>query len=149
MEPTELGGFTFKEGDVIVCSTRAVHLDPEVHERPDEYIPTRYMMQKFMKNGRSVTNHTMPFGGGVSMCDGRYIKKCEPWSFSMLLTFFLSRHFARKELKTLLVLLLMKFTIEPDPKSAERPTIWGGRIGLGVMHPKGDMRVIVRKREEP
>ena len=73
METTELGGYTFSQGDEVVCSTRSVHLDPEVHERPNEYIPARYMMQKkFTKNGKPVMNHTMPFGGGVSMCEGRY-----------------------------------------------------------------------------
>ena len=71
-ETTELGGYTFNKGDEIVCSARTVHLDPEVHEKPNEYIPTRYMTQsKFTKNGKPVMNHTMPFGGGVSMCEGR------------------------------------------------------------------------------
>ena len=73
METTELGGYTFSRGDEFVCSTRTVHLDPEDHERPGEYILMRYMTQKrFTKNGKSVTNHTMGFGGGVSMCEGRY-----------------------------------------------------------------------------
>ena len=72
MGRTELGGYTFNKGDEIVCSARTVHLDPEVHEKPNEYIPTRYMTQsKFTKNGKPVMNHTMPFGGGVSMCEGR------------------------------------------------------------------------------
>jgi len=69
---TELGGYTFNRGGEIVCSVRTVHLDPEVHEKPNEYIPTRYMTQnKSTKDGRPVMNHTMPFGGGVSMCEGR------------------------------------------------------------------------------
>ena len=72
METTELGGYTFNRGDEVVCSARTVHFDPEIHEQPNEYIPTRYMTQKkFMKNGKPVMNHTMPFGGGVSMCEGR------------------------------------------------------------------------------
>ena len=25
-----------------------------------------------MKDGKLVANHSMPFGGGVSMCEGRY-----------------------------------------------------------------------------
>ena len=71
-EKVELGGYTLDQGDEITCSARTVHLDPEVHERPDEYIPTRYMTaKKFVKNGRPVPNHTLPFGGGVSMCEGR------------------------------------------------------------------------------
>ena len=72
LETAELGGYTFNRGDEIVCSARAVHLDPEIHERPDEYIPTRYMTQnKFTKHGKPVMNHTIPFGGGISMCEGR------------------------------------------------------------------------------
>ena len=72
METTELAGYTLNQGDLIICSTRPVHLDPEIHEQPTEYIPTRYMTQKrSMKDGKPVTNHTMPFGGGLAMCDGR------------------------------------------------------------------------------
>ena len=72
VETTELGGYTLNRGDLVMCSTRNVHLDPEIHERPNEYIPTRYMTQKkFTKDGKSVINHTMPFGGGLAMCEGR------------------------------------------------------------------------------
>ncbi|KAF9646400.1 cytochrome P450 [Thelephora ganbajun] len=128
MDTTELGGYTFNRGDEVVCSIRTVHLDPEIHEQPNEYIPTRYMThRKFTKNGKPVTNHTMPFGGGVSMCEGR--------------------HFAQKELKALLALLLMKYTIEVDPKSTERPVFLEERMGVGLMHPKGDIRVIIHTRE--
>ena len=74
-EITQLGGYTFGRGDEIVCLLRMVHLDQEIHERPDEYIPTRYMAQKkFTKKGKPVMNHTIPFGGGVSMCEGRQVQ---------------------------------------------------------------------------
>ena len=70
-ETIELGGYMLHRGDLVMCSTRPVHLDPEIHERPDEYIPTRYMTQKKLtKCGKPVANHTMPFGGGLGMCDG-------------------------------------------------------------------------------
>lgn len=72
VDTVDLGGFTFDRGDEIVCMTRMVHLDPEIHERPDEYVPTRYMAEKkITKNGKPVMNHSMPWGGGVSMCEGR------------------------------------------------------------------------------
>jgi cytochrome P450 len=71
-ETADLGGFTFDRGDEVVCMVRMVHLDPEIHERPDEFVPTRYITEKkFMKNGKPVMNHSMPWGGGVSMCEGR------------------------------------------------------------------------------
>ena len=72
METTELGGHTLNQGDLVICWTRTVHLDPEIHEQPNEYIPTRYMTQKKpTKNGKLVMNHTIPFGGGLAACEGR------------------------------------------------------------------------------
>jgi cholesterol 7alpha-monooxygenase len=50
-------------------------------------------------------------------------------------------------MKALITLLLMKYTIEVDPKSTERPTFLQERMGVGAMHPKGDIRVIIRRRE--
>lgn len=47
-----------------------------------------------------------------------------------------------------MILLLMKYTIEVDPNSTERPTFFEGRMGIGLMQIKGDIRVIVRRREE-
>ena len=52
-------------------------------------------------------------------------------------------------MKALLTLLLMKYTIEADPSSTERPAFFEGRIGIGVMQTKGDVRVIIRRRKEP
>ena len=49
-------------------------------------------------------------------------------------------------MKSLIVLLLMKYTIEADPTSTERPVFLEERMGVGVMHPKGDIRVIIRRR---
>jgi hypothetical protein len=49
--------------------------------------------------------------------------------------------------KALLVLLLMKYMIEADPQSTKRPVFMEERMGMGVMHPKGDIRVIIRRRE--
>ena len=40
----------------------------------------------------------------------------------------------------------MKYTIEVDPNSTERPTFLEGRIGIGVMQAKGDIRVTIRRR---
>lgn len=43
--------------------------------------------------------------------------------------------------------LLMRYTLEVDPNSAERPTFVVERVGAGVMDPRGDMRVIIRARK--
>ena len=57
-----------------------------------------------------------------------------------------SRHFATRELKAFMAFLLMRYTLELDPNSAERPTFVFERVGAGVMDPRGDLRVILRAR---
>jgi cytochrome P450 len=71
-EPVEFGGYRFDTDDEIVCMTRSVHLDEEIHENASEYDPRRYLTEiRPTRNGKIVTNHSMVWGGGVSMCEGR------------------------------------------------------------------------------
>jgi cytochrome P450 len=72
---TVLAGHHIQEGEKVICMTRAVHLDEEVHEYAGQYEPARYMdsSKTRTKDGKRVANHSMPFGGGVSMCEGRYV----------------------------------------------------------------------------
>ena len=73
-EPAELGGYRLNVGDEVACLARLVHFDEEIHENASEYDPMRYMTEKRLsKNGKTVVNHTMPWGGGVSMCPGRFV----------------------------------------------------------------------------
>jgi hypothetical protein len=51
------------------------------------------------------------------------------------------------ELKILVLLLLLYTTIETDPKSEQKPSFAMERMGTGVLQPKGDLQVIIRKRE--
>jgi cytochrome P450 len=73
---TILAGYRLLKGDRIVCLIRVSHMDEEIHEWADQYEPARYMNANVVriKDGEFVTNHTMPFGGGASMCPGRYAK---------------------------------------------------------------------------
>jgi cytochrome P450 len=74
IEPMELGGYQFDRDDEIVCVTRSVHFDEEIHGNAREYDPRRYMAdKKFGKDGKIITNHSMVWGGGVSMCEGRCV----------------------------------------------------------------------------
>lgn len=69
---TILGGYKIAKGDFVICDTRSVHRDGDIHENSTEFVPDRYVKaKKFTKNNRIVPNHSMPFGGGVSMCEGR------------------------------------------------------------------------------
>ena len=93
-EPVVFGGHRFDTNDEILCMTRSVHLDEEIHENASEYDPRRYMKQKkFSKNGKIVTNHSMPWGGGVSMCEGR--SACSPISMPLRLITFCSLGISR------------------------------------------------------
>ena len=150
IEPVELGGYRFDTDDEIACVTRSVHFDEEIHENAQEYNPRRYMAEKRpSKNGKIVTNHSMVWGGGVSMCEGRYgdspvpsppeVRGCQ--------LIQLSRHFAVRELKAFMAFLLMRYTLEVDPNFAERPTFVWERVGAGVMDPRGDLRVILHARK--
>ena len=86
IEPMELGGYHFDTDDEIVCVTRSVHFDEEIHENAWEYDPRRYMKEKkFIKNGKIITNHSMVWGGGVSMCEGRYVNSSVPLSLEVWL----------------------------------------------------------------
>jgi cytochrome P450 len=76
MQPATIGGYTLLAGETVLMVTRAVHLDEDIHPHPERFLPARYIItgdnKKFQKDGRPVPNHSMPWGGGSSMCEGRY-----------------------------------------------------------------------------
>ncbi|KAI0756862.1 cytochrome P450 [Daedaleopsis nitida] len=126
--PVTLAGYQLQVGERVVCATRLVHLDDEIHAHADQFDMRRYLKTpRAMKDGKMVPNHTMPFGGGVSMCEGR--------------------HFAMSELKLFLAILLTYATIEIDEGCTTRPKFMAERVGTGIIHPRGDMDVILRKRK--
>lgn len=56
-----------RAGDDVFCVTRSAHIDPDIYDRPLEWIPDR-----FLKRERRAANEYMPWGGGVSMCTGEF-----------------------------------------------------------------------------
>jgi cytochrome P450 len=62
--------YAFAEGDRIVCATRAVHQDTAIHSDAEEFRLDRYVGCK-MNEGKMGRSQFLPFGGGVSMCEGR------------------------------------------------------------------------------
>ncbi|KAF8587451.1 cytochrome P450 [Ramaria rubella] len=115
-KPTDFGGFHFEPGELIVCAT--------------QFDSKRYMsgQNKFRKNGKIVPNHFLPFGGGISMCEGR--------------------HFVMGELKIFLALMMTCVTIELNPNSNARPKFITERMGAGIMHPSGDLSIKISKRKD-
>ncbi|KAK0443199.1 cytochrome P450 [Armillaria borealis] len=129
---TVLAGYELKEDTRVVCVTRAVHLDEEIHEDAHRFIPDRYLKidagQRLFKDGKEIKDHSMPFGGGVSICEGR--------------------HFALTELKIFLTLLLTHTKIEIDSEKGPQPAVelCTDRMGVGAMPPRGDLNVVIRPR---
>ena len=74
MSSVKLGGYQLVPGDKVLCVTRLTHLDDEVHPHASEFDIRRYLeTPRAIKDGKLVANHSMPFGGGTSMCEGRYV----------------------------------------------------------------------------
>ena len=72
--PVKLGGYDLRPGEKVVCVTRQTHLDDEIHPHADELDIRRYLEPpRPAKDGKPIPNHSMAFGGGVSMCEGRYV----------------------------------------------------------------------------
>lgn len=73
--PTEYAGYQFNVGDRLICPTRCVHMDEEIYDSPTEFRLDRFVdtQKKYFKDGKVVPNYHLPFGGGVSMCEGRCV----------------------------------------------------------------------------
>lgn len=62
-----LAGYTFEKDDELVCVTRTLHHSAEMYDDPMTFKPTRFVGEAKDKTGKFWN----PFGGGVSMCEGR------------------------------------------------------------------------------
>ncbi|KAG9044863.1 hypothetical protein FS837_007387 [Tulasnella sp. UAMH 9824] len=123
--------FEFQKGDVLICQLRSVHLDQEIYG-PDAatFKPDRFLDSGNVTEGGS-RRPFLPFGGGVSQCEGR--------------------HFASKGCKFVLALFLLNFDIKLDPAhkapSSGSALLDMSRVGTGVSHPTKPTHILVSKRK--
>ncbi len=62
--PYEVGGRTYEPGTVLMPCIFLLHREPDIYERPEEFLPERFM-------GQSPPAYSwIPFGGGVRRCLG-------------------------------------------------------------------------------
>lgn len=110
----------------------AIHIDPEIHPDPhlfkyDRFLnPDKTRKTEFYKGGKKVKYYTMPWGGGVSMCPGRF--------------------FATNELKQFVFLMLVYFEFELKNPDEKIPELDFRRWGFGTMQPNRDVQFRYRLR---
>jgi cytochrome P450 len=97
-EPLELGGRLLPAGASIVPSIHLVHRRGDIYERPDEFLPERFLEAE---GGQAPGTYTwIPFGGGVRRC--------------------LGAAFAQFEMEVVLRELVLRRTVRPSRPGAER-----------------------------
>ncbi|KAG8905810.1 hypothetical protein FRB99_008175 [Tulasnella sp. 403] len=119
------GGYEFKRGDKLICVTRSLHLDEDVYPEPYTFKGDRFFGMNASESGGK--RPYLPFGGGVSQCEGR--------------------HFAARGTKALFALVLLHFDIQLDPSVPSKINFDMTRIGTGVLHPSKPTHIIVRKKQ--
>ncbi|KAM7155080.1 cytochrome P450 2U1 [Molossus nigricans] len=104
-EKTVLQGYTIPKGTVIIPNLWAVHRDPAIWEKPNDFNPNRFLDDQ----GELIKKETfIPFGIGKRVCMGEQL--------------------AKMELFLMFVSLMQSFTFAL-PKDAKKPLLTG-RFGL-------------------
>jgi cytochrome P450 len=123
--------YALRRGDRVVLYPYVTpHRDPEIYPEPERFQFDRFLapegggVKQFFKGGRRVTTPLMPYGGGVSMCPGRFL--------------------ANSEILQLVSLLFDRF--EMELVDTELPRLDQSRAGLGVLPPLSDLRFRYRSR---
>ena len=116
-------------GEDLVLFPPTVQLDPDIYDAPGEFRFDRFLSEdgrplQWTKDGERVHFFMLPFGGGKSMCPGRY--------------------FAINEFKITVATLLASFDLEL--LSDEVPSFDLSRTGFGTYPPASDVPFRFRRR---
>jgi len=119
-----------RPGDNVALFPYLSHRDPQIFANPeaflhDRFLPTERGARQFHKDGQRLGFALMPFGGGESMCPGRFL--------------------AQSEMRGLVTLLMADWDLELAP-GQRRPALDLSRSGLGILPPTGSLRVRLRPR---
>ena len=83
VEETSVGGYTLKVGHNIICPSYAQHHLPEYFgEAPDKFAPERFILPVLSKGETADPKMIRAFGGGVSLCPGRFFASNEVLSYA-------------------------------------------------------------------
>ena len=114
--PLRIAGHDLPAGATVAACSVLVHRRPDLYERPDEFVPDRFLGAKPAAGG------WLPFGGGVRRCVGAA--------------------FAQFEARLVLEEVARRFTLAPPP--GRRP-IGVGRRGI-VLVPRRGRRLVATLR---
>ncbi|KAK6346481.1 hypothetical protein TWF696_006611 [Orbilia brochopaga] len=125
-EDTDVDGYIFKKGRMMIAPSRALHLSP-VFDHPSHPM-TEFWGERFLvgeSEKLKMMNSWRPFAGGITYCPGRYI--------------------AAAEIYSAIGILILKFDMrleEPDGLIQHSP----GRAGTGAVRPDRDGRIFMKRR---
>jgi cytochrome P450 len=118
-----------RAGDRVALCPQVMHRDPEIFAEPEEFRFDRFLAEsggprQFSKRGQRVPIPLMPYGGGVSMCPGRFL--------------------ANNEIMQFVGLALTRLDIEL--REPELPLLDKTRAGLGALPPTREIGCRIRRR---
>ncbi|KAK0486231.1 cytochrome P450 [Armillaria novae-zelandiae] len=125
-EDTIISGYTFRKGGVVMCPVRPHHWDADIWG-PDveEFVPDRFIRESAHGLIKGDAKLTRPFGGGTSLCPGRF--------------------FALNEVISFVGTILLKYDIRLDAgESIPRPNL--NAPSLAFSAPMNDVEVVITKR---
>jgi cytochrome P450 len=125
-QDTVLEGYQIRQGSVVLMPVHLMHSGVEFLPDAKKYRPERWLNadEEKMKRQRAVTR---PFGGGTSLCSGRFVAEMEIIGVVSVMLEILDVKFENGHLED---------QWEFNPRS------------IGVMAPKKDINVWVRRREK-
>ncbi|XP_060639455.2 5-beta-cholestane-3-alpha,7-alpha-diol 12-alpha-hydroxylase-like [Anolis sagrei] len=124
--------YTLRKGDTLFLFPYiGLHMDPEIYPEPQTFKYDRFInpdgtKKEFYKNGKLLKHYIMPFGGGSTMCPGRY--------------------FAVSEMKMFVILMLVYFDMELVNAEEDMPPTDEMRCGFGAASPSRDIQFRYRLR---
>jgi cytochrome P450 len=82
-DETSVGGYTLKAGRRIICPSYAQHHLPQYFgEDQDKFNPERFLQPVLAKGTTADPKMIRAFGGGVSLCPGRFFASNEVLSYA-------------------------------------------------------------------
>lgn len=83
VEETSVGGYTLKVGHNIICPSYVQHNLPDYFgEAPEKFDPERFIRPVLAKGTPADSKMIRAFGGGVSLCPGRFFASNEILSYA-------------------------------------------------------------------